>query len=85
MTDKYQLRQAAGMYWLLDMSQKGLEYKKPVCMNETGAYLWELIRNGYSKEMVIKHLCEEFGLNQDEASEDVEGYYNTLLQHGIEI
>lgn len=85
MNKRYQLRKAVGRYWLLDMSQKGLAYKKPVCMNETGAYFWELIQKGYSKEMIIQYLCDEFGLEKSEATEDVEGYYKNLQQHGIEI
>ena len=37
MKERYQLRQAAGAYWLLDMEQ-GEQYKKPFMLNECGAY-----------------------------------------------
>ena len=33
----YQLRYAAGIYWLLDMSQPGYPYRKPLPLNEMGA------------------------------------------------
>lgn len=81
--EKYQLRHAAGIYWLLDMSQSGFNYKKPVPMNETGATLWKLLEKGYSKEQLIEYLCNEYGIESNEASKDIEVYYNNLRQYGI--
>lgn len=41
-TDRhYQLRHAAGRYWLLDMQQEGLDYRKPVVLNECAAFIWK--------------------------------------------
>ena len=39
-SERYQIRQAAGMYWLLDMEQPGIPYRQPVLLNETGAAFW---------------------------------------------
>ena len=44
---RYQIRHAAGQYWLLDMHQEVEDYKAPIVMNETGALIlqsfWEQI------------------------------------------
>lgn len=85
MLGKYQLRHAAGMYWLLDMEQKGPEYKKAVCMNESGAYFWKLIEEGKTKEQISEHLISEYGLDKAEAEQDVKEFFDNLQKQGIEI
>lgn len=79
----YQLRHAAGMYWLLDMKQEGLTYKKPLCLNEGGAYIWERIQEGMSKEQIVQHLVAEFDLFEIDARQDVDLFYGQLQQHQI--
>lgn len=37
--NRYQLRCAAGKYWLLDMEQDGETYRPPLMLNERGLYL----------------------------------------------
>lgn len=43
----YELRKAAGLYWLLDLRQDGEHYKPPLAMNEMdwrlcGQHIWEI-------------------------------------------
>ena len=38
--NRYQLRCAAGKYWLLDMEQDGETYRPPLMLNESGAYIF---------------------------------------------
>lgn len=40
----YELRKAAGLYWLLDLRQGGEHYKPPLAMNEMD---WRLRRTAY--------------------------------------
>jgi hypothetical protein len=81
--EDYQLRCAAGKYWLIDMKQTGPDYHKPLCLNEGGAYLWELLQNGLEKEQIITHLCHEFNLPPEEVRQDVEGFFMQLELHQI--
>lgn len=37
----YELRKAAGLYWLLDLRQDGEHYKPPLAMNEMGAEIFK--------------------------------------------
>ena len=46
----YQLRYAAGIYWLLDMSQPGYPYRKPLPLNEMGASIWRMMEKGWGQE-----------------------------------
>ena len=42
----YQLRYAAGQYWLLDMEQEGSPYKHPKNLNCVGAEIWKRMESG---------------------------------------
>ena len=58
--NRYQLRRAAGVYWLLDMEQDGLSCERPIMLNECGAFLWQRFRDGKTKEAAVQELCAEY-------------------------
>lgn len=60
MKERYQLRQAAGAYWLLDMEQ-GEQYKKPFMLNECGAYIYRAYISGMSEDEIM----QAFAKNMD--------------------
>lgn len=74
----YQLRYAAGMYWLLNTKQQGLNYIRPLSLNECGAYLWRKLAGGSDKTEIVNKLCEEYGLEREEALSDVEDFLKQL-------
>lgn len=80
---RYQLRYAAGLYWLLDMEQSGLEYKKPFCMNETGAEIWKGLSSGESVEAIAERLGAGNTVSREEITNDVLEYRKQLIALGI--
>ena len=62
MKERYQLRQAAGAYWLLDMEQ-GEQYKKPFMLNECGAYIYRAYISGMSEDEIMQAFAKEYGLS----------------------
>ncbi|MDR0949855.1 MAG: PqqD family protein [Lachnospiraceae bacterium] len=72
--EKFQLRHAAGIYWLLDMSQSGKEYQKPITMNESGAFLWKMNQEKRTPEEMVQAICERYHIDEDEALEDVKDF-----------
>lgn len=79
----YQLRQAAGSYWLLNMNQKGIPYQPPVMLNEIGAKIWEKLKKGWTPENIAEDISKEYQILQTEAMEDVWLFCSKLLEHGI--
>lgn len=82
---EYQLRKAAGAYWLLAMKQNGKEYQQPLMLNESGALIVEAVTQGNSKEMIAEEFAERFSLSKEEALEDIEGFLKQLSVYGIEL
>lgn len=79
----YCLRHAAGRYWLLDLTQPGLPYKRPVCMNDAGAVIWEIISSDGTKEQAADALAAEYGITQKQAEADVEEFVEQLRRQGV--
>lgn len=48
----YELRKAAGLYWLLDLRQDGEHYKPPLAMNEMGAEIFKYRQLGDNEEEI---------------------------------
>ena len=76
--EKYQLRHAGGLYWLLDMAQSGACYKEPVPLNAAGAEIWEMIARGMSEEDISERLSEKYGVSKSEAQADVHDFVMQL-------
>ena len=81
---RYQLRHAAGMYWLLDMQQPGVPYKKPIAINEMGAQIWKLMQKENEDEAITKILSATYGVSPEVILEDVKGFKKQLKDAGIE-
>ena len=82
MKERYQLRQAAGAYWLLDMEQ-GEQYKKAFMLNVCGAYIYRAYISGMSEDEIMQAFAKEYGLSFSCAQSDVGQFMMELRQRGI--
>ncbi len=80
---RYQLRHAAGVYWLLDMEQAGVPYKPPIPINEIGARIWELLFRGEEKAKIAEILADEYQVDIGTISEDVDAFVKQLQEFGV--
>ena len=76
---RWQLRQAAGRWWLLDTAQTGSPYVPPIQLNDTGARLWQLARDGASPAEMAADLCGS-SPPTPEALEDAEAFLRQLRE-----
>lgn len=84
-SERYQIRQAAGMYWLLDMEQPGIPYRQPVLLNETGTAFWKLLVQGKPEDEVASVIASEYGVSREEIRQDVEHFLQKLRSQGVTI
>ena len=83
-TTRYQLRHAAGLYWLLDTRQPGVPYREPLPVNEVGARIWKLMEQGLDREQIVRKICEEYRVDSDTARQDIVWFQKQLERQGIE-
>lgn len=81
--EHYQLRRAAGKYWLLDMEQEPQKYKAPVAMNETGAMILQSFWEAGRAEDAAKTLSDTYEIDLEEALGDVKEFLQQLQAQGI--
>ena len=80
-TKEYQLRKAAGTFWLLHMTQSGMPFEKPMMLNDCGARIWENYAAGASQEEIVHLLQETYGISEEMASEDTKAFLRELEEH----
>ncbi|MCI7131274.1 MAG: PqqD family protein [Lachnospiraceae bacterium] len=79
----YQLREAAGYYWLIDMRQSGKEWRQPLRLNETGALLLVGFYEGRTPEELAGELAEHYELPPEEMKADVDAFLAQLATNGM--
>ncbi len=82
---QYQLRYAAGRFYLLDMKQLGVPYKRPMELNHIGAEIWQMMMEGFTIEQVVQKLAEEYEADAADVREDVLQFQKSLTMYGVEI
>ncbi len=82
---KYQLRHAAGLYWLLDMSQPGVPYQRPLPMNETGAEIWNMLQQGISTTDMVSIICQKYSVLEEDVEQDIQQFSEQLARYNITI
>lgn len=74
------LRKLAGENVVIFLSEDF--QNKVVTLNETGALLFDILKNDTDKEGLINALLDEYDIDYDTASKDVEGFIETLKSIG---
>lgn len=83
--NKYQLRHAAGVYYLLDMQQDGSDYKSPLKMNSMGAEIYTMLEKGFTREQIVHNLSTEYQVDEEMIRQDVATFLGQLEQFGVDI
>ena len=76
----YEIHKAAGTYFLVNTAQKGDVFEKPVEVNEFGALIINLIKEGKSIDEDAKLLSEEYEEDFAEVKTDAENFIESLTQ-----
>lgn len=81
----YQLRYAAGCFYLLDTEQPGMPYKQPMELNEIGAEIWQMMAKGDTAEQIVQKLSKEYDAPEADILEDVLQFQKSLISYGVVI
>ena len=82
-TKIYQLRQAAGAYWLIRMNQSRFAYERPIMLNEVGALIWQQYIQDRTEKEIAESLKQSYGIDAEEAYQDVQQFIGQLKEQGI--
>ena len=80
---EYILREIAGDYIIVPVRAAALEFNGMITVNETGASLWEKLREGTTKEELLHAMLEEYEVSEKEAEADIQEFLQMLQKNKI--
>lgn len=76
------LREVAGSFIVLAVGKDTLDFDGMLSLNESGALLWRTLEKEADKDMLVEALMQEYEVEREEASADVEVFLDKLSAAG---
>ena len=80
---EYVLRQIGDDYVIVPVGKAALDFNGMITVNDTGAFLWEQLVKGTSKEGLLQTLLETYEVIQEEAERDIDEFLDVLYKNNI--
>lgn len=80
--DGFLLREVAGNFVVMPLKGE-LHFGGLMTLNETGAFLWRLLEKGTSKESLLAALQEEYEVDTQTATRDLDKFLKKLGDAGV--
>ena len=78
------LRRVGQNYMVVELSNESVNLTNVYTMNETAAWLWkECGTLEFTQEMLVKRLCEEYEVSEEQASQDVKRLIQEWVNYGL--
>lgn len=77
------LRKVADSYVVVPVNNMTLDFNGIINLNETGAFIFELMQNGADREDLIKKMLAEFDVSRVNAEKDIDVFIEKVKGAGI--
>lgn len=81
--EDFLLRKVADSYVVVPVNKMNLDFNGIINLNETGAFLFELLQNGADREELISKLLSEYEVTKEKATADVDIFINKVKEADI--
>lgn len=72
------LREVAGSYVVVPVNDRTMDFNGMINLNETGAFLFELLQKGAEKTELISRMLEEYEVTAEKAEADIDKFIQKL-------
>lgn len=79
-SDKFILRTIADENLLIPVGEAAVTVKGLIALSESGMLLYHKLKDGCSKQMLVKTLTGEYDVSESVAAEDVEAFLDQMRQ-----
>ena len=76
------LREVAGIWVVLPLAEKVLDFNGMLSLNETGVELWKLLEQGSTREEMAASLADAYDVGLEQALADVDEFIGVLEKAG---
>ena len=78
------LREIAGSFVVVPVGQNLVDFSSMITLNETGAFLWNVLSVGASEEELCQKLLSEYeGVSNEEALSDIKDFVKILKEKNM--
>lgn len=76
--ENFMLRKVADSYVVVPVGRQTLDFNGIINLNETGAFLFELLQKGASRDELVENLLAEYEVERDRAQADVDKFIQSV-------
>ena len=77
------LRKVSDTYVVVPVGSAIVDFSGLINLNETGAFLFEILQNGAEEKDLIEKLLSEYDVSEDIATKDVKAFISKVKEAGI--
>ncbi|MCR5430066.1 MAG: PqqD family protein [Eubacterium sp.] len=77
------LRNVAGSFVVVPVGEATLDFNGMMNLNETGAFLFEKMIEGITREDLIKALTDEYDVDEETAAKDVDAFIEKVEKEDL--
>lgn len=81
--DNFILRRVADSYVVVPVGSMTLDFNGIINLNETGAFLFEILQNGADKQELLDKMLDEYEVSRTSAQADIEAFIKKLRDADI--
>ena len=81
--DNLLLKKMGNEYVVVPVGQGVVDFKVMITLNETGAFLWNTLKDGADFEGLVESLTNEYNVSKEEAGKDVQDFIDVLKAHSL--
>ena len=76
------IRKVAGVWVVMAIGAESMSFNKMLKLNETGAFLWELLAEETDSQSMAEALAAEYGIDRAIALKDVDAFVESIGKAG---
>ena len=77
------LRKVADSYVVVPVGKLTLDFNGIINLNETGAFLFELLQEGAEKEDLLRKMLEEYDVTPEKAAADIDVFLKKVEEADV--
>lgn len=81
--EDFLLRKVADSYVVVPINSMSLDFNGIITLNETGAFLFELLQNGAEKQDLLDRMLDEYEVAPEKADADIENFLQKVKDADI--
>ncbi len=76
--DGFILREVAGNFIVVAVGEEAVNFNAMITLNDSGAFLWNNLKEEITKEELTEKLLEEYEIDRETATNDVDEFLTIL-------